>query len=153
MAECCGATELQAQQQQPAAAEDEMPHLPIEVLALIVKALPRAELATLRLSSTQFAAAVTPLLDSIVLRAWPDKACSLKRLQHATRLNLDMSLPGACKEDASSARESSTSSSMQGSSSSSKICAADAEELWQQLEQLVSFTCQDVCSTSALQNH
>jgi hypothetical protein len=132
-----------------AAADDDMPHLPIEVLALIAKTMPRIELAALRLSSTQFAAAITPLLDSITVREWPDKACSLKRLQHATRLNLDISLPGNVTHDALIVTSSSSSSgdgsnnsmddsSIDSSCSACTACAANAEDLWQQLQQLVS---------------
>jgi hypothetical protein len=138
------AMEPEVQQQlQPAeaaaaatAAEDDVPHLPLELLALIVTTIPRAELASLRLSSSQFAAAVAPLLDSINFRQWPDKACSLKRLQHATRLNLDMNLPVTGAMDAASCVDSSSIGS--SSSSCGMDASPDAEDAWQQLQQLVS---------------
>jgi hypothetical protein len=134
------------------AAEDDVPHLPLELLALIVTTIPRGELASLRLSSSQFAAAAAPLLDSITFRQWPDKACSLKRLQHATRLNLDINLPLIGAIDASSGVDS---SSIARSSSSCRMDASpDAEDAWQQLQQLVSwmkkFCRQGPCDAAAI---
>jgi hypothetical protein len=130
--------QLQPAEAAAAAAEDDVPHLPLELLALIVTTIPHAELASLRLSSSQFAAAVAPLLDSITFRQWPDKACSLKRLQHATRLNLDMNLPLTGVMNAASCVHSSSSSIGSSSSSCGMDASPDAEDAWQQLQQLVS---------------
>jgi hypothetical protein len=150
-AEWCALTDSEVQEQlQPAAAaaaaaapaaaaaaEDDVPHLPLELLALIVMTMPRAELASLRLSSSQFAAAVAPLLDSVTFRQWPDKACSLKRLQHATRLNLDMHLSVSCVTSAGLSIDSSSIGS--SNSSCGMETSQDADDAWQQLQQLVSW--------------